>query len=349
MSQYNAVVDPSVPNASHTVLLDLVEPGSSVLDVGCASGYLAEALRRKGCSVSGVEMDPESAEQARPHLDKVVVGDLETLDLAAEFAGQDFDVIVFGDILEHLREPARVLTAATSMLRPDGAVLISVPNVAHGSLRLALLEGRWRYTETGLLDRTHVHFFTRESLHEMVSSAGLVVTELRATVSDPLACEVAIDEDALPPTAVDWVRRQPDALVYQFVLRAVPGPPSDTLPELVPAVDWPVVHDVHTERAATFDNLSELHAERDRILGELWQVRKEIAGLTQEASQVRAAFAAANAAAAEAERHASAAAEARGEIDRMRASHSWRVGRMLMRGPSAIRRVLRGVRGQRQG
>ena len=98
--------------------------------------------------------------------------------------------MVLADVLEHLREPARALRDATDLLREGGRLVLSVPNVAHGALRLALLQGRWSYTETGLLDRTHLHFFTRTSLFELVEGAGLAVDQLRATVADPLGVEV---------------------------------------------------------------------------------------------------------------------------------------------------------------
>lgn len=221
MFQYDTTIDPAAENTSHRLLLDLVGNDKSVLDLGCATGYLGEALAERGCRVTGVEFVEEAAEQARQLLDRVVVGDLNTLDLVAEFGPGSFDVLVFGDVLEHLPDPARVLRAAVPLLAPGGSVVISIPNITHGSIRLAILQGRWQYTETGLLDRTHIRFFTRQSLLDMVTGAGLVPVDVRRTTADPLGVEVEIDPSALPPGLVDWVRDQPDAMTYQFVLRAV--------------------------------------------------------------------------------------------------------------------------------
>ncbi|TQL03669.1 methyltransferase domain-containing protein [Cellulomonas sp. SLBN-39] len=221
MPTYDATVDPGATNTSHALMLELIGVDKTVLDIGCATGYLAQALTARGCTVSGVEMDPTAAEAARPHLAQLVVGDLTQLDLAAELAPHTYDVIVLGDVLEHLPEPVPVLRSVTSLLAPGGSVVISVPNVAHGSVRLALLQGRWEYRDRGLLDSTHLRFLTRTSLRALVRDAGLTVVDLRTTTLDPLAGEVLVDAGALPDGVVDWVRTQPDALTYQFVLRAM--------------------------------------------------------------------------------------------------------------------------------
>ena len=221
MSKYDTTLDPAASNNSHYQLLDLVGGHKSVLDVGCATGYLAKALLEKGCVVSGIEYDGEAAEQARQYLDQLVIGNLDDLDLAGAFGDRSFDVIVLGDILEHLVEPADVLARLVGLLAPGGSVVISIPNVAHGSLRLALLQGDWDYRDLGLMDRTHIRFFTRRTLLAMVHGAGLSAVDVRTTSLDPLATEVPVDVDRLPSGVIDWVREQPDALTYQFLVRAV--------------------------------------------------------------------------------------------------------------------------------
>lgn len=221
MFKYDTTLDPSASNTSHYQLLDLVGGHKSVLDVGCATGYLAQAMVERGCTVSGIEYDSELAEQARQYLDQLVVGDLNVLNLGAAFEGRTFDVIVLGDVLEQLVEPTEALARLTGLLAPGGSVVMSIPNVAHGSLRLALLQGSWDYRDLGLMDRTHLRFFTRATLLAMVRAAGLVAVDVRATTLDPLAGEVTVDVDGLPSGVIDWVRHQPDAFSYQFVVRAV--------------------------------------------------------------------------------------------------------------------------------
>ncbi len=221
MPTYDAEVDAAVENNSHALMLRLVGPDRHVLDVGCATGYLGEALMAQGCRVSGVELDPVAAARAQKVLDEVLVADLETADLVEHFGAGSFDVVVLGDVLEHLRDPQRLLRNAVGLLADKGSVVISVPNVAHAALRLALLQGRWTYSDRGLLDATHVHFFTRATLLELLRTSGLVAVDLRATTAGAFATEIAVDAGALPPGVVEWVEQQPDADSYQFVLRAI--------------------------------------------------------------------------------------------------------------------------------
>lgn len=260
---YDTTVDPSAANTSHAQMLDLVGTGRSVLDVGCATGYLAQALAARGCTVSGIEYDADAAEKARQHMAVVVVGDLHSFDFATAFPGELFDALVFGDILEHLLDPAAVLRSALAVLAPGGSVVISVPNVTHGSLRLAHLQGRWRYTETGLLDRTHIRFFTRRSLHDLLTEAGLVAADVRETMADPLGVEVEVNAAALPPGVLEWVREQPDALVYQFVVRAVRDDGS--------SAEQPYV-----ARDALTEQLTLATAEAARLRSELDRARAEL-------------------------------------------------------------------------
>jgi 2-polyprenyl-3-methyl-5-hydroxy-6-metoxy-1,4-benzoquinol methylase len=221
MPTYDAAVDAAAENNSHALMLRLVGPDRRVLDVGCATGYLGKALMDQGCRVSGVEYDPEAAARATEVLDEVLVADLETADLVEHFGAGSFDVLAFGDVLEHLRDPSAVLRAAVPLLADKGSVVISIPNVTHAALRLALLQGRWTYSDRGLLDRTHVQFFTRGTLLGMLRESGLVAVDVRGTTAPTFGTEVAVDQAALPDGVVEWVERQPDADVYQFVVRAV--------------------------------------------------------------------------------------------------------------------------------
>lgn len=273
---YRAVVDPAQRNSSHSLMLELIGPDVTVLDVGCASGYLAEALGRLGCRVSGVEYDAEDAERARPFLHELVVADLNQVSPAELFPGQLFDRIVFGDVLEHLLDPERVLTSAVQLLAPDGAVVISIPNVGHGSLRLSLLQGRWDYRDVGLLDRTHIRFFTLANLLQLVERAGLVVTELTSSVVDPLATEIPIDETALPMGAVDWVRSQPNSHDYQFVLSARrPGEGVVGTGQVEPAVRLEPVFDQHSEAAANLRTALEALSDPKATVSEVAGLRRD--------------------------------------------------------------------------
>jgi len=273
MSRYRVDIEPSNPNDSHFQVVQLVGSGHDVLDVGCADGDVGRLLQETGNRVSGLDRDAEAAEKARADLERVVVADLDTSSLLDHFEAASFDVVVLADVLEHLREPERALREATELLRDGGRLVLSVPNVAHGALRLALLQGRWTYTEAGLLDRTHLHFFTRTSLLQLLEGVGLAVDDLRATVADPLGVEVELEPDRIPATLVEWVRHQPDALHYQFVLtarRADPDSEPAPRPRVIPAIPLDAVRaqDAYTEQMREQQDLRHrLLTTRDHIIG----------------------------------------------------------------------------------
>jgi len=150
-----------------------VPAGSRVLDVGCDTGRLGEILRReKKCIVFGIERDPDAASVAAGRLDHVEVRPVES---ETSLEGlQDFDVVLFLDVLEHLYDPWSVLRGARAALRSGGRIMAVVPNVAHLSVVRRLLKGKFEYEENGMMDRTHLRWFTRESFGSAFAQAGFV-------------------------------------------------------------------------------------------------------------------------------------------------------------------------------
>lgn len=221
--RYQAAVDLSNDNMSQALIARMVGAGKRVLDVGCATGYIAEVLRELGCSVSGIEYDADTGEQARPYLDKLVIGDVERVDLVAEFGAGCFDVVIYGDVLEHLVDPVAVLVKTRDLLARGGAVVASIPNVAHGAVRLSLLAGEFAYRETGLLDNTHLRFFTAATVGSLFRDAGYTPVELRRTRIGVFETEIGVRAGDFPPAVVDLVLDDPEATTYQFVVAAVPG------------------------------------------------------------------------------------------------------------------------------
>jgi 2-polyprenyl-3-methyl-5-hydroxy-6-metoxy-1,4-benzoquinol methylase len=162
--------------------LSLIDSGRRVLDVGCGFGALGKEFRRRGFEVWGIERDPKATALASERLDRVIVADLaDGALLDAKLSGNQFDVIVFSDVLEHMLDPRGVVLTFLPYLAPAGRVIISVPNVANWQTRLGLLFGRFTYRDTGVLDRTHVRFFTRRSTTEFVRSCGLQVRSVDYT------------------------------------------------------------------------------------------------------------------------------------------------------------------------
>ncbi|MBA4003678.1 MAG: glycosyl transferase family 2, partial [Delftia sp.] len=150
---------------SLSVLAGHVRAQAHILDLGCGSGALGAFLaEHKQCVCDGVTLSQEEARHAAPFYRHVHVADLEDCDLDQLFGDARYDYIVCADVLEHLRQPERILAACRKRLTPEGRLLISVPNAGYSGLVAELLHGEFRYREEGLLDRTHLRFFTRRSL-----------------------------------------------------------------------------------------------------------------------------------------------------------------------------------------
>jgi 2-polyprenyl-3-methyl-5-hydroxy-6-metoxy-1,4-benzoquinol methylase len=204
------------PHGGHAKLLRLVGEGKRVLDIGCSSGYLARPLVRRGCKVIGIEQDEAAAEEARKVCAEVLVGDAETLELPFEHGS--FDVILCGDLIEHLRDPERFLGRIRPYLLPGGLLVLTTPNVANWANRLGLLFGRWRYKDRGILDRSHLHLFTRATLVETLGRAGYRVVELDFTVPVLGLGTAGVERIA---HAIGGLR--PPLFAYQFVVSATPA------------------------------------------------------------------------------------------------------------------------------
>lgn len=150
-----------------------------VLDVGCSVGAVGrEIKRRRAAEVVGIELDAEMGSEARRHLDVVIIGDVETLDLDRQLQRHSFDCVILADVLEHLRDPWRVLVNCTEYLTDSGVLVASIPNVRHYTTVVSLLRGHWPYRERGIHDRTHLRFFALKNIQELFAQAGLRITQI---------------------------------------------------------------------------------------------------------------------------------------------------------------------------
>lgn len=218
---YDTTVDPDAENNTHALLLAMVGRNKSVLELGCATGYFTKAMVERGCDVVGIERDAEAAAIAEKWAERVVVADIDLGEVWSELDDESFDVVICGDVLEHLREPLSALRSAVRKLKPSGIVVTSLPNVAHGDVRLALLGGSFPYQDLGLLDRTHIRFFTLDTLRELLRDAGLVVVETKRVVVPLFGTELHLNRQDFPQPTVDAVLADPEAESYQFVMRSV--------------------------------------------------------------------------------------------------------------------------------
>lgn len=160
---------------AHQKIINWVGEGESVLEVGCASGYISAELKKKNCLVTGIEVNPESARKAKRHCLKVITGDVENHSTIKQLGQARFETIVLADVLEHLRNAQSTLENLVKFLKKEGKVVISVPNIGFLTNRFLHLLGRFDYTPWGIMDRTHLRFFTKGSILEVVKSSGLKV------------------------------------------------------------------------------------------------------------------------------------------------------------------------------
>ena len=261
-------VDPD-GNDSLAKIARQIAPATKVLDVGCAVGRLGQHLSEtRHCIVDGIEINPEAAALARPHYRDVWELDVEDTQVLSRLGDRRYDIVVCADILEHLRDPTDFLRGIKPLLTDHGRLLVSVPNIAHGGVIRELLSGDFRYRDEGLLDRTHLRFFTRQSFLRTLAEAGW-----RGQVVDHTVLDIQYTEFAQPSGHHEKIPQLlwqtllpeiPDAAVYQFVVEAVPeeyalpatprkGPdPSPPRPSVGVAVYWRDVHEHYSEtRRAT--------------------------------------------------------------------------------------------------
>lgn len=217
MSVYGDLVAEHGLSAAHRLLLEAVPAGARVLDAGCASGYLAALLAERGHDVVGFEADPAAAAAARVLAGiEVVTGDLERPEDLARVSGP-FGAVIFGDVLEHLRDPAAALRAAGALLAPGGLLIASLPNAVHWTARRQILRGRFPQEDHGLFDRTHLRFYTRATARELLAQAGYRVVGERP-VPAPLPLESRVRLPATVRRAA--VQCSPGLFALQFVLTA---------------------------------------------------------------------------------------------------------------------------------
>ena len=193
-----------------------------ILDVGTADGYLGASLKKQGHYLIGVERDAKLAAAARPHYDHFHQVDIEEFDFPYR---NEFDYILFADVLEHLRDPAAIIGRSLGALKQTGEIILSVPNVANFVIRMSLLLGRFDYGDRGILDRTHLRFFTLASLRSMIADLSCqVVNVCPAPVPVQIVFPITNHVLFAPLHETHYLltRLWKRLLAYQFVVRVTP-------------------------------------------------------------------------------------------------------------------------------
>lgn len=221
MGKYDVELDLSARNSLYLVIQHL-SPGVTVLELGPANGRLTKYMSEKlHCSVDIVEMDEEAGRQAAAYANKAclgpVIGNIDLGNWVKELAGKQYDCIVCADVLEHLRDPARTLGICLGLLKQGGSLVASVPNIAHNGVIISLLQGRFDYTDVGLLDNTHIHFFSRQSFREMAVQQGFAVAYEEATYVDVPDIELGVDYGQIDRSLARALKCREDGIAYQYI------------------------------------------------------------------------------------------------------------------------------------
>lgn len=223
MSVYgNFSVDLDNSNSSWTIVYNLIKKDKKILDIGCSSGYFDDVLiKQKQCIVDGIELDVNDANKAAKICRKVICGNVESENFNWDNLDTNYDYIILIDVVEHLVNPSEVLKKISSLLSPDGRIIISVPNMANGTVRLQLIQGNFDYEKEGLLDSTHLHYYTASELQKVIDKAGLRIKSVDYT-SYYVTKEIV--EDIFEKVGLELSEKfykyitSGEALVYQYIV-----------------------------------------------------------------------------------------------------------------------------------
>lgn len=207
------------------LISDLIPSEARVLDVGGGNGILPLLLRRLGKAVviDGVEPSAAAALMAAEHYNVFIQGTLNDLphsdvaDNGSPWKAPTYDYIVLADVIEHTNDPVSLLKQASRFLSPGGKVLVSVPNVSFAPIRCALMAGEWTYTDWGILERTHLRFFSKTGLLATLEASNLHVLQLTHLGRSPFQMEKQLQDYQLDLSSLLRLKRDPLAFTYQFL------------------------------------------------------------------------------------------------------------------------------------
>jgi len=225
---YYRKVDPRDVTTSQGILFHWCRNAVAVLDVGCGCGHMGKALHdHKHCRCSGIEYDRSNRKVAEKLgvYEEIADTDLNHLtpQSLAAWRGK-FDTVIMGDVLEHLLDARAALVGIKECLNPKGELLISIPNISHASIKAGLMLDQFRYSDIGLLDRSHLHFFTAENVAELMSNAGLEIVEATGTVLSVKGFTDGAAFARLDPAIRQYIFRDLHSYLCQYICRCVPSP-----------------------------------------------------------------------------------------------------------------------------
>jgi 2-polyprenyl-3-methyl-5-hydroxy-6-metoxy-1,4-benzoquinol methylase len=220
---YSVKINMKTENSSHTKILKKITSSSNVLEIGPGDGSMTNYLKNQlKCTVDCIEIDEKYKEKLSLLARRITIADLEKIDYVELIGEIKYDYIIFADVLEHLYNPWNVLNQMKFFLKEQGSILASIPNISNGAIVLSLMNGFFNYSEKGLLDKTHIRFFTRYSIYELFEKSGLNIKELDTTKIQPENTELYgyFNHLNLPNSTKDLIYSMKDYDTYQFIVEA---------------------------------------------------------------------------------------------------------------------------------
>jgi len=222
-------------------IVQKIDENSVILDVGCSSGALGRYLvGHKACIVDGVDIDPSAIDVCQPEYRKVVIRNLESESIAADFQEGAYDYIVVADVIEHISYPKYLLEQLRQLVKPHGKIIFSVPNITHIASAIELLNGQLNYSQSGLLDSTHVRFYSYQGLVDTLAASGIYVWNVDTVQRNLSETEFSDTHTKLFPK--EWldtvIHGRPDALVYQWIFSTKIYPNLEAVDQSMRAVKF---------------------------------------------------------------------------------------------------------------
>lgn len=217
MNKYDSELNLDNRN-SLSVLLSRIKPNSMILEFGPANGRMTKYMKEQlNCKVYAVEMDGNAAKDAEKYTERIIVDNIENYIWQEEFKNLKFDYIIFADVLEHLYYPEQVLVSVRDFLKEDASILVSIPNIAHNSIIINLLKNEFNYNSIGLLDNTHIRFFTKKTFDELIEKTGYFTSYESAIFINPENTEFQNTYNELITEVSEYLQSLSCGEIYQFI------------------------------------------------------------------------------------------------------------------------------------
>lgn len=205
------------PLGSHNKMIDYVGKSKTVLEIGCGKGAVTRYLKKNGCIITCIEISEEYAIAAKNYCKDIIIENVESLN-GLNLPEHHFDVILYGDVLEHLKNPSQVIKKFSQYLKNDGYIVVSIPNIANWKIRLDLLFGKFDYQNSGILDKNHIRFYTKKTIKKMIQNSDYEICKFDIAPSLPLPMLI---QKKLPISLRYFIAKYFDGLFsMQFVIKA---------------------------------------------------------------------------------------------------------------------------------